>query len=47
MKEEVKICEIVLILRENGVNKSIDELYLIAKEILKSIDHPTEKGGEG
>jgi hypothetical protein len=45
MKEEVKICEIVLILRENEVKKSIDELYLIAKEIVKSIDHPTEKGG--
>jgi hypothetical protein len=46
MKEEVRICEIVLILRQNGVNKCIDELYLIAKEIVNSTDHPTEKGGD-
>jgi hypothetical protein len=45
MNKETKIGEIVLILKEFGVNRSIDELYLVAKEIVKSIDHPTEKGG--
>lgn len=40
MREEVKICEIVLILKEYGVNKSIDELCLIAKEIIHSTRTP-------
>ena len=36
-KEDIKICEVVLILREYGINKSIEELTAIAKEIVNSI----------
>ena len=40
MNKETKIGEVVFILKEFGVNKSIDELYIIASEIVKSIYPP-------
>jgi hypothetical protein len=42
MREEIKITEIVLILREHSVGKTMEELIAIAEDIVAA----TEKGGE-